>query len=64
LRAGNSWPIQLAVHHPRDWDKNPDEQRTTDRRTDKGEWENQKLNAHAGGFNANTADFTEFIFRE
>lgn len=24
LRGGNSWPIQLAVHTPRDWDQNED----------------------------------------
>jgi hypothetical protein len=52
LGSGKKWCGQITRH------------RTTDRRTDKGEWENQKLNAHAGGFNANTADFTEFIFRE
>jgi hypothetical protein len=52
LGSGKKWCGQITRH------------RTTDRRTDKGEWENQKLNAHAGGFNANTVDFAEFIFRE
>lgn len=54
VATGTKWYGQVTRHRFRKW---------VDGR-EVGVGENQKLNANAGGFNSNTADFAEFLFRE
>jgi hypothetical protein len=54
VATGAKWYGQVTRHRHRKWVDGKEI----------GTGENQKLNANAGGFNSNPADFSEFIFRE